>query len=214
MSHPLQIHVVAILEELCYLFSRNSNNVIEFGESTSRLNWHLHKAVDHELKSSNPTPVYPCKISWDFSRKSECDDILCIWKMTFQASDGKGNHFLDLLDVNFSVIEPSYAKGGSWLQWFGHSNSLCAWATRAITNHAPIGEYRLRFFSEEEFKCPCSSYLIKLRRHILHDCRRFNSYWNLRRDSLSHFVGFLEANPNAFAFINDPSSPSISWSYS
>ena len=45
--------------------------------------------------------------------------------MTFQALDGKGNHFLDLLDVNFNVIEPSYTKGGPWLQWFGHSNLLC-----------------------------------------------------------------------------------------
>ena len=49
------------------------------------------------------------------SRKSECDDILCIWKMTFQALDGKENHFLNLFDVNFNVIESSYAKGGPWL---------------------------------------------------------------------------------------------------
>jgi len=61
--------------------------------------------------------------------------------MTFQASDRKGNHFLDLVDDNLNIIEPAYTKGGSWLQVFGHSNSLCARATRAITNHAPIGEY-------------------------------------------------------------------------
>jgi len=59
----------------------------------------------------------------------------------FQASDGKGRHFLDLVDNNFKDIEPSYTKGGPWLQTFGHSNSLCIHATRAITNHAPIGEY-------------------------------------------------------------------------
>ena len=46
--------------------------------------------------------------------------------MTFQASDGKGNHFLDLLDDDLNAIEPSYSKGGPWLQAFGHSNSLCA----------------------------------------------------------------------------------------
>jgi len=28
--------------------------------------------------------------------------------MTFQASDGKGKHFLDLLDNNFNTIEPAY----------------------------------------------------------------------------------------------------------
>ena len=61
--------------------------------------------------------------------------------MTFQAFDGKGNHFLDLLDNDFNIIELSYMKDGPWLQAFGHSNLLCACAMRAITNHAPIGEY-------------------------------------------------------------------------
>jgi len=63
--------------------------------------------------------------------------------MTFQALDGKDNQFLDLLDDDLNVIEPSYSKGGPWLQAFSHSNSLCACAVRAITNHASIGEYRL-----------------------------------------------------------------------
>jgi len=61
--------------------------------------------------------------------------------MTFQASDRKENHFLDLLDDDFNIIEPSYLKGGPWLQAFGHSNSLCTQAMRAITNHAPIRKY-------------------------------------------------------------------------
>ena len=61
--------------------------------------------------------------------------------MTFQASDRKGRQFLDLVDDNLNAIEPSYTKGGPWLQAFGHSNSLCACATRAITNYAPIGKY-------------------------------------------------------------------------
>ena len=61
--------------------------------------------------------------------------------MTFQASDGKEHQFLDLVDNNFNTIEPSYTKGGSCLQLFGHSNLLCACATRAITNHTLIGKY-------------------------------------------------------------------------
>jgi len=44
--------------------------------------------------------------------------------MTFQASDSKGNQFLNLLDDNFNIIELFYAKEGSWLQLFGHSNLL------------------------------------------------------------------------------------------
>ena len=126
--------------------------------------------------------------------------------MTFQALDGKGHQFLDLVNSNFNAIEPSYTKGGPWLQLFSHSNSLCACTTRAITNHALIGEYRLRFFPKEEFKCPCGNFPIELRRHILHDCTRFNGYWNPRQDSLDHFVMFLVANPAAFAFTDSSSS--------
>ena len=120
--------------------------------------------------------------------------------MTFQASDLKGKQFLNLLDDNNNIIEPSYVKGGSWLKVFSHSNSLCAHASRVITNYAPTGEYRLRFFSREEFKCLYRSYPIESRHYILHECSRFNRYWNPKRNSLGHFVMFLVANPSAFAF--------------
>ena len=118
----------------------------------------------------------------------------------FQASNLKGNQFLDLLDDNNNIIKLSYVKGDLWLKTFSYSNSLCVHATRAIMNHAPIGEYRLRFFPREKFKCPCSIYPIESRYYILHKCSRFNSYWNLRRDFLSHFVIFLETNPGIFTF--------------
>ena len=144
--------------------------------------------------------MLPCKISWDYCKKSDSDNIIKQWKIMFQALDGKGNHFLDLLDNDFNIIEPSYSKDGPWLQAFGHSNSLCTHATRAITNHTPIGEYRLRFFPDKDFSYPCNNYPIESRRHILHECKRFNKYWNPRRDSLNYFIMFLVANPNAFAF--------------
>ena len=125
-----------------------------------------------------------------------------IWKIIFQALDLKGNQFLDLLDGDNNIIEPSYTKGGSWLKVFDHSNSLYACALRVITNHAPIGKYRLRFFLREKFRYLCGLYSIELRCHILHEYRRFNGYWNLRRDFLCYFVMFLEANLSAFAFID------------
>ena len=107
---------------------------------------------------------------------------------------------MDLLNNNNNTIEPSYIKGGSWLKKFGHSNLLCVCATRAIMNHTLIGEYRLMFFPREEFKCPCGLYPIESRHYILHECGKFNGYWNPRRNSLSHFVMFLELNPGAFTF--------------
>ena len=201
-AHPYQIYSAAILKELRSFFSAHESNSIEFWECPSKLRWKLHSEVDKDSKSFSISPSYPSKTSWDFCKKSDCNKLIKLWKMTFQASDGKGNHFLDLLDDDLNVIEPSYSKGGPWLQAFGHSNSLCARVVRAITNHAPIGEYQLRFFPNMDFACPCNNYPIETRRHVLHECRRFNGYWNLRRDTLSHFVMFLTANLNTFAFTN------------
>ena len=96
----------------------------------------------------------------------------------------------------------SYIKDGLWLRHFGHSNSLYARAMRANINHTPISEYRLRFFLRKDFSCPCGSYPIETRKHILHECRRFNKYWNLRRNSISYFILFLEFNPSAFVSVS------------
>jgi len=199
-SHPFQIHTAAILSKLWKFFNSNDTNSIGFWECSSRLKWRFHKDINKDSKSFTVTPMYPCKISWDFCKKSDSDDIINQWKMTFQVSEGKGKYFLDFLDTNLNLIKPSYTKGGPWLRMFGHFNSLCARATRAITNHAPIREFRLQFFPSLDFSCLCNNYPIETRRHILHECKRFNGYWNPRRDMLSHFVMFLTSNPNAFAF--------------
>ena len=125
-SHPYQLHSAAILSELQRFFNSNLNNSIEFWECPSHLKWGLHLNVDKDSKSFHPIPSYPSKISWDYCKKIDSDDTINLWKMTFQASDGKGNNFLDLLDDDYNPIVPSYIKGGPWLQAFGHSNSLCA----------------------------------------------------------------------------------------
>ena len=86
------------------------------------------------------------------------------------------------------------------MKYFGSSNLLYARATHAITNYTPISEYQLRFFLRENFAYLCGIYPIEIRCHVLYKCRRYNNYWNLRRNMISHFVSFLEHNPNAFSF--------------
>ena len=137
-------------------------NKIEFIVS-SLDNWHLHKAVDSDTKSFNLIPLLPNKYSWDFSKKLESDNILNTWKMIFQALDLKERNFLELVDSDNIPLEPTYCKEGSWLQFFGYSNSLCTRATRVITNHTPIGEYHLKFFPNEDFSCLCGLYPIEMR---------------------------------------------------
>jgi len=111
-SHSYQSHAMAILSELCCFFAVNQSNSIEFWKCFSHLNWNLHKTVNRDSKSLNPSPMYSSKMSWNYCRKSDCNDIINHWKMTFQVSDGRGRQFLDLVDDNLNIIKPSYTKEG------------------------------------------------------------------------------------------------------
>jgi len=162
-THLYQIYSAAISSELREFFSKDFQNHIEFWDCPSKQQWALHQIVNKETKNMVSIPMFPYKSSWDFCKKSECNSILSQWKMTFQASDSKERNFLNLLSDDLLPIKPSCSKGGSWLSQFGHSNLLCAQVSRAITNHTPIGEYQLRFFSLEIFSYPCSSYPIESR---------------------------------------------------
>jgi len=162
----------------------------------------LRGFVFKEAKKFNMLPIFSYKLLWDFSRKIKCESILNFRRITFQASDDREHHFFDLLDQDSNPLEPSTANGRPWLKQFGHSNLLYAKVTRVIVNHTPIGKYRLRFFLREDFMCSCGECPIETRYHILYDCKRFNNYWNPRRDSIVHFILFLEFNGNVFSFID------------
>ena len=110
-SHPYQTHTMAILSELRQFFNINQENSIEFWECPSCLKWRFHQDIDKDSKSFNLTPSFPCKISWDYCKKIDSDNIINQWKMMFQALDGKGRQFLDPVDDNLNIIEPAYTKG-------------------------------------------------------------------------------------------------------
>ena len=75
-SHPFQIHTSAILSELGKFFNSNDANSIEFWECPSKIKWRFHHDVNKDSKSFTVTPIYPCKISWDFCKKSDSNDII------------------------------------------------------------------------------------------------------------------------------------------
>jgi len=110
--HLYQIHFAAISQKLREFFSKDVCNHIEFWDCPSKQKWPFHYLVDKDSKNIVSTPSFPCKSSWDFCRKNECNSILSQWRMLFQAADSKGRNFLDLLDNNLNPIEPSSIKGG------------------------------------------------------------------------------------------------------
>ena len=197
MIHLYQLQSIVISKKLCVFFNQHLNNSIEFWDCPSSENWYLHVVVDKKMKNFN---LIPCKTSWDFNKKEDSDNIIKKWRRDFNMLGLKGWNFLNLLNNDYTDMVPSYTKGGPWLEQFSFSYSLCAQATQAITNHAPIGEYHLKFFLREDFSCLCGVYPLESRCHILYDCRRFNKYWNPKRNTIGQFISFLEFNKSAFSF--------------
>ena len=113
-SHLFQIQSVAILEDLHLFFSKDPNNLIEFWECSSHLDWHLHKAVDLEIKAFYLTPSYPSKTSWDYSKKSECDNILYLTsgRWYFKHWMARESNFSTYLMTTQMILNYLTSKGG------------------------------------------------------------------------------------------------------
>ena len=156
-NYSLQGHTIAMSHCLRAFFKKNPANSIHFWNCSSDNRWPLHHKVDTQTKSLQLPIQHPNKEFWDYCQKSECNDLISTWQMFFENSLYKENNFLDTYDNDDHIILPTYTKGGGWLNTIGISNSLYTRATRLITNHAPIGKYRARFFPDKTNSCACNN---------------------------------------------------------
>jgi len=117
---------------------KDVRNKIHFWYCPSKAKWPRHQLIDDQVKASRNVLEFPSKNSHFFSKKKECDDILCEWQTFFANSFKQGHYFLNFEDENEQVIKPTYTKGGSWLPVIEFTNSLCACFTCMTTGHAPI----------------------------------------------------------------------------
>jgi len=198
----LQKSIISIAEKIQKFLSKDSRNSIHFWHCPNKLEWPRHTLVDKETKSSHTTPILPEKNLFLFSKKKECDLILESWQQSFKDSKKKGQLFLEFKDDNEKVLKPTYSKGGSWLLYIGISNSVCARFTCMMLGHAPIGEYRQRFFPNTPIHCPCEEADVKTREHIFMQCKLFDSSSRPRDICISSFVEFIIGNPTSFCFDN------------
>jgi len=74
--YSFQTHSASISKELRKFFLTNNNNSITFWECPSRCDWLLFKSVDRDTKQFQQTPLFPYKLSWNFSKKNECNNII------------------------------------------------------------------------------------------------------------------------------------------
>jgi len=193
---------IPVISAVNSFFIKDGRNKIQFWFCPSKAKWPKHWLIDDQVKADNCTPVFPSKESHLFSRKKECDNILHEWQESFTTNPKKCQCFLDFEDENQKVIKPTYAKGGSWLPFIGFTNSLCACFTRMTTGHAPIGEYRQRFFPHLSTNYSCGEAEVQPQEHIVMKCDIYDPSIRPCNIVINSFVHFLVDNPGAFSFDN------------
>ena len=79
--------------------------------------------------------------------------------------------------------------------------------TRAITGHAPTGEYRQRFHNALPTHCNhCGQDVEHTRHHVLFQCPKYVSLavslvdWKKDKHNDKSWKNFFQANPSAFSF--------------
>jgi len=154
-TDPLQNMSIPVTSAINSFFRKDDRNKIQFWFCSSKTKWPKHKLVDDQVKANNCAPIFPSKELHLFNKKKECDNILHKWQDSFTTNPKRGQCFLDFEDKNQKVIKPTYAKGSLWLPFIDFTNSLCAYFTHMTTSHAPIGEYRQRFFPYLPISCLC-----------------------------------------------------------
>ena len=134
------------------------------------------------------------------------------WQRLWKDAAYRGSQWLPIRRKK-KVFKPSFAKPAR--NFFhnmakGESSHLSRLA-HVLTNHAPTGEYRTRFFPQEPIECPrCDENAIQTRRHVLTECPgyvlKFPSMtdWGKDRRNDTRLTGFLLKNLSAFTFMDAP----------
>ena len=159
------------------------------------------------LCPTNPPTILRSHFLSLHKRRAEHD-----WQKRWKDTTYRGSQWLPIR-WNKKVFKPSFAKASR--NFFhnaakGESSHLSRIA-HVLTNHAPTGEYRTRFFPNEPTACPhCDEDTLQTRRHILTECPRyadtFSSMtdWGKNRRNDKALMRFLDRNPSAFTFMDSP----------
>ena len=134
------------------------------------------------------------------------------WQRRWKDTTYRGSQWLPIRRKK-KIFKPSFTKDAH--NFFhnmakGEASHLSRIA-HVLTNHAPTGEYRTRFFPSEPSACPhCNKDTLQTRRHILAECPRYvDSFpsmadWGKNRQNDKALIGFLDRNPSAFTFMDTP----------
>jgi hypothetical protein len=219
-THSGQSHSLAVIRALIPWLEADPLCKIQFWYIPSQARWDNHGKVHKYVTSTmGKVVVTPAtRATLNFCREKFSVQNLDRWDNMFNDPKYRGSNFLHLWGKEGKMPRPSSHKGGKWLQAFGSDIRLCARASRAILNHAPIGAYRQWFHVGDcNYWChyredtqPGVMGTLKTRHHLLTNCAAVDypdyGRWNTEPNQwrppllLEEFLKMLKVNPKLFAF--------------
>jgi hypothetical protein len=220
-THSGQLHSLVVIRALIPWLEADSLRKVQFWYVPSQARWDNHGKVHKYVTSTTgKVTVTPAtRATLNFCREKFSAQNLDRWDNMFNDPKYCSSNFLHLWGKEGKLPRPSSHKGGKWLQVFSSDVWLCARASWAILNHAPMGAYRQRFHvGDRNYWCHCRSNTqpgvmgtLEDRHHLLTNCAaidyldygRWNTepgQWRPPPLSLEKFLKLLKANPKLFAF--------------
>jgi len=197
--HSGQGHSLAVCRALEQWFA-NGGRSVTFVMVHSRFEWGPHHEAHEFIRGLPPVGGRHMATSLDSLRKKATTTCLDSWSTMFQNEKYRGHNFLLLQNLDGGIVQPTYAKGGSWLGEVGGRLSVATRMCRSILGHAPIGSYFQRFNIDESHWCECGVPL-QTRDHIFVACKKHKLLHGDCR--VPKYIGelwyFLDTNPKAFA---------------
>ena len=130
------------------------------------------------------------------------------WRVLFASRSFKGQQWLPLRHKK-KIFKPAIRNKATTRFFYnlaGNDIELLSRMARAITNHAPTGEYRRRFYPDRENCCPSCPQHTQTRTHILFHCPKYlplhSSLTNWSHDKKNDIAwkSFFHCNPSGFTF--------------
>ena len=130
------------------------------------------------------------------------------WRLLFASPSFKGQQWLPLRRKK-KVFRPAVSNKAATRFFHDLADNdigMLSRMARAITNHAPTGEYRRCFYPDREYCCPSCPQHVQTRTHIFFHCSKYSSLhsslteWSRDRNNNKAWKLFFQCNPSAFMF--------------
>ncbi|KAF8697670.1 hypothetical protein AX14_001310 [Amanita brunnescens Koide BX004] len=209
-THSSQMSSIRI-NTIIHDYLSTTNNTISFAYCPSHVGIEGNERADRLTKTGAAMgPTLPLKILRsnflnDFKR-----DMTRHWRTLSNSQTYKGHNWLPIRRKR-RMFKPRIGDKATkhfFISMAGNDIETISRMARAITGHAPTGEYRQRFHPDLPMHCKLcdSTAILHTRAHVLIDCPSYVPLapsitdWKKDRQNDKSWKKFFQANPSAFSF--------------